>query len=330
MNVLVVGAGNIYLKQYRSILLNYNKVEKIYIFEPQREVKVVSKEKQVQELEKAISNCDCAIVLSPSYTHYNYTKKILSSNKSVFCEKPLCFKKIEAEKLLSLADNKGANLFVGTVNNHRPEYSFLKEYLNEKVVTNIRANWKRAKGVPALGSWFTNREMSLGGALIDLGSHIISFLQGVYPFETRKISSTEVEYDIQKESSTWYDVIPEDFHSIDVEKQVITKLLTKSNTKIEFEISWDSSVEKDYVEFVFENSEEEIVFRDSFGFSPNREINETTINIVNMKRMKSYNFEKQNVYQTALRKFLRSEPRIESRSQIISSIQVIEDIYGSF
>jgi predicted dehydrogenase len=36
-----------------------------------------------------------------------------------------------------------------------------------------KASWLRRSGIPGLGSWFTNKEMSGGGPLIDLGVHVL-------------------------------------------------------------------------------------------------------------------------------------------------------------
>ena len=40
-------------------------------------------------------------------------------------------------------------------------------------ITHVEANYVRRRGIPGRGTWFTSREISGGGALIDLGVHAI-------------------------------------------------------------------------------------------------------------------------------------------------------------
>lgn len=58
-------------------------------------------------LEEFFEEIDAVYIASPHETHYEYTKIALEHEKHVLCEKPLAFKKCEAEELFDLAIKKG-------------------------------------------------------------------------------------------------------------------------------------------------------------------------------------------------------------------------------
>jgi predicted dehydrogenase len=62
--------------------------------------------------------------------------------------------------------------------NHRErgDVAALKHQIDEGQLGRIyyaKAHWMRRNGIPGMGGWFTNRELSGGGPLIDLGVHIL-------------------------------------------------------------------------------------------------------------------------------------------------------------
>ncbi len=57
-------------------------------------------------LDELLGTSDAVYVASPHQTHYEYTKIALEQGKHVLCEKPLAFKRTEAEELFALAYRK--------------------------------------------------------------------------------------------------------------------------------------------------------------------------------------------------------------------------------
>ena len=71
-----------------------------------------------------------------------------------------------------------ANRVLEIAFNHRrrADVQFLRRYLDDEPLGTIyhaRARWTRRTGIPGLGSWFTSRQLAGGGAMIDLGSHVL-------------------------------------------------------------------------------------------------------------------------------------------------------------
>ena len=53
-------------------------------------------------------------------------------------------------------------------------------------IQHVEANYRRRRGIPGLGSWFTTRELSGGGALVDIGVHALDF--ALYLLEFPKVT----------------------------------------------------------------------------------------------------------------------------------------------
>ena len=89
----------------------------------------------------------------------------------------MCFVKsprINANEVneMKLASEKAGKTLMFNFNNRaRPESYALRGYIEAGEVGQInsaQAKWIRRTGIPGFGGWFTNKEMSGGGPLIDL------------------------------------------------------------------------------------------------------------------------------------------------------------------
>ena len=61
-------------------------------------------------MEQMLSTVDAVYIASPHNTHYEYAKIALESGKHVLCEKPMTFRKREAEELYEIAKKNGVIL----------------------------------------------------------------------------------------------------------------------------------------------------------------------------------------------------------------------------
>lgn len=124
----------------------------------------------------ALPGLDVVSVATPNALHAPISIAALEAGKHVFCEKPLALHADEAARMVAAAHENDRVLEVAFNHRRRADVQYMKRYLDETGIGRIyhvRASWKRRQGIPGLTSWFTSRTMAGGGALIDLGPHIL-------------------------------------------------------------------------------------------------------------------------------------------------------------
>lgn len=124
----------------------------------------------------ARDDLDAVSVCTPNHLHAPIAIAALENGKHVLCEKPLARSGAEAEEISSVARKAGRVLQVAFNHRARGDVRILKHYVDNGDlgrVYHVKASWMRRRGIPGMGSWFTNREMSGGGPLIDLGVHVL-------------------------------------------------------------------------------------------------------------------------------------------------------------
>ncbi len=127
----------------------------------------------------ALPDLDIVSVATPNALHHPITIAALAAGKHVFCEKPLALDTAEAREMVAAAIAHDRVLEVAFNHRRRADVQYAKRYLDEVGIGRIyhaRASWKRRAGIPGLRSWFTSKRMAGGGALIDLGPHVLDSL----------------------------------------------------------------------------------------------------------------------------------------------------------
>ncbi len=131
---------------------------------------------------------DVVSVALPNHLHAPVTIAALEAGKNVLCEKPLATSAKEAGTMVSAARDCGRTLMVCFNYRFREDARWLLGMRDAGRMGEIyyaRAGWLRNSGIPggsgggfggtggATGSWFTQKALSGGGPLIDLGVHIL-------------------------------------------------------------------------------------------------------------------------------------------------------------
>lgn len=119
---------------------------------------------------------DFVDICTPNYLHSIIAVEALEKGINVFCEKPDAVSVEEALKMQNAAEKSGKKLMVMRNNRYRHTAKYLKQYIADGKMGEIycgRCGWQRRRGIPGKGGWFTTKEQSGGGPLIDLGVHMI-------------------------------------------------------------------------------------------------------------------------------------------------------------
>ncbi|OPZ16457.1 MAG: putative oxidoreductase YcjS [candidate division BRC1 bacterium ADurb.BinA364] len=118
---------------------------------------------------------DAVLVCTPNYAHMAPTIKALSQGLHVYCEKPMAMNVAEAQAMADAARNSKALLTIG----HHQRFSPANMYIHKTQAAGDlgevyfgRTVYRRRAGVPWWGA-FHIKEKSGGGALIDIGVHVI-------------------------------------------------------------------------------------------------------------------------------------------------------------
>ena len=121
---------------------------------------------------------DAVSVCTINNTHAPITIAALKSGKHVLCEKPMAINASEALKMKEEADKSKKLLMIGLVRRFGNDTAILQDFIKNGYLGDIyyaKATYLRRNGCP--GGWFSDKEKSGGGPLIDLGVHIIDLVR---------------------------------------------------------------------------------------------------------------------------------------------------------
>ncbi|MCI6217181.1 MAG: Gfo/Idh/MocA family oxidoreductase [Helicobacter sp.] len=80
-------------------------------------------------LEDALKNSDGVIIVTPTFTHFDYIKKVSAHTKNIFVEKPLTDTLDTTQIIVDAARENNLNIQVGFIERYNPAISALKELL---------------------------------------------------------------------------------------------------------------------------------------------------------------------------------------------------------
>jgi oxidoreductase len=224
---------------------------------------------------------DLAIVAVPNHLHRPVGCRLLANGVPVFVEKPVCLSSGEADQLAAAERAGGTVLLAGSAARYRADVRALcglVEALGR--VRHVELAWVRARGVPEAGGWFTRRRLAGGGALVDLGWHLLdtaTLLLGPVGFD--QVAGT-VSDDFVNDGSrraAWRQDRPvagrpgELGRGGDVEDTARAFLVTHDGVSVSLRASWASHEARDLTLVKVDGSAGSATLRCTFGFSPNRQ-----------------------------------------------------------
>jgi len=119
---------------------------------------------------------DVASICLPNALHAPFTIEALRRGKHVVCEKPPAIEARQARKMASAAERAKKVLLYG----FQRRFGASEQAANQAITKGLigdayhaRAVWTRTRGIPIGTGWFTSKEKSGGGALIDIGVHML-------------------------------------------------------------------------------------------------------------------------------------------------------------
>ena len=118
---------------------------------------------------------DAVSICVPNRFHCAITCDALQAGCHVLCEKPPAITAEEAEQMRRTAEETGKLLSFGFHFRHAGRVAALKQRITAGELGEVyqaQVRWLRRRGIPGWG-FFTDRQMQGGGALIDIGVHML-------------------------------------------------------------------------------------------------------------------------------------------------------------
>lgn len=174
---------------------------------------------------------DAVIIATPTSTHKDIAIDCLNAKKDILVEKPLARSYAEAKLIVDSAKKNKKNLMVGMNLRFRPDTMLLRSLINAGEIGipyYVRAGWIRQQS--SNEKWFTKKEESGGGVIIDLGIHLIDLSLWLLGYPEVDSVSTKNFYHNTK----------------NVEDTSISFIKCKNSSVISLESSWSFPVEKDH------------------------------------------------------------------------------------
>lgn len=148
---------------------------------------------------KENKNIDVVYVVLPNAMHAEFSIRAALAGKHVICEKPMAINLAECDEIIKACKDNGVKLGMGYRLHSEPYTQEIKRYVREKTFGKVKNMISEAAyysgGNP--GQWRLNKELSGGGALMNMGCYAIQGL--IYGCGENPISVTAQEFSTRPE-----------------------------------------------------------------------------------------------------------------------------------
>jgi predicted dehydrogenase len=223
----------------------------------------------VAEMLEKLPELEAVSVITPNRFHKPVAVQLLEAGKHVFCEKPPALNAAEVAEMKDAAETADKILMFDFNNRARPESYALMDYVRSGDVGRInsaQAKWIRRTGIPGFGGWFTNKEMSGGGPLIDLLHMVdLALYYMDYP-EPRHVLAQTFDDFIQDKSFKGPWGIPDVADGVtDVESAAHGFVSFTTGQVLSFQVSWAEMNKREEVSVTFQGTQAGGMIRRLFG-----------------------------------------------------------------
>jgi oxidoreductase len=227
--------------------------------------------------EADLSMIDLIVIASPNRFHKEHACYCLSRGVPTLIEKPACFSVFDAQEIIAAAGQDQTPFWCSSASRERHDVMAIQGLIDNGQVGDIYSialSWRRSKGVPRPGSWFTDKSIAIGGSGADLGWHMLDVGLGIlhYPtLEQGHCIRNGLALTAETQES-WYAGSKPPTRSaefpFDVENQMVAALFSKK-CQITMSTAWVSHQRFDTTRVKVLGTRAEIDLNCTFGFSPN-------------------------------------------------------------
>jgi predicted dehydrogenase len=214
-----------------------------------------------ESVEAMLAGCpelDAVSIIVPNKLHAPLAIQCLKAGKHVFCEKPPALSAREVNDIIAAAKSSGKKVMFNFNNRARPESQAMMKLINNGEVGKInsaQAKWIRRTGIPGFGGWFTTKELSGGGPLIDL-LHMVDlamYFMG-YPEPAHVLGQTFNDFIQDKSFKGPWGIADVVGGVTNVENAAHGFITFKSGQILTLQVSWAEMVKREEVSVVFQGT----------------------------------------------------------------------------
>lgn len=202
------------------------------------------------------TDVDAVSIIVPNKFHASLAMQALEAGKHVFCEKPPALNSAQVEEMIATRDRVGKELKFNFNNRARPESIEMMKFIREGRVGHInsaQAKWVRRTGIPGFGGWFTTKEISGGGPVIDL-LHMLDlamYFMG-YPKPAHVIGQTFDDHITDRNFKGPWGIPDREGGVTDVEAAAHGFVKFETGQVLSVQMSWAEMVKREEVSVVFQ------------------------------------------------------------------------------
>jgi predicted dehydrogenase len=196
-------------------------------------------------------NVTAIVVGTPNKFHAEHAIAALRAGKHVFLEKPMALNAAEADAIIAARDASGGKIVqMGMVNRFKNSVQALKHFLDAGRCGDIYSAqtwWYRRRGIPGFGGWFTTKSISGGGALIDIGVHMLDLAVYLMGFP-KPVAVSGATYNLFRKldeyayTSMWGNPTPGGLK--DVDDYALAVIRFDKGQTLQLNISWALHIEQ--------------------------------------------------------------------------------------
>ncbi len=124
----------------------------------------------------ADKDIDAVMIAVPNVFHAPMSLAAIRAGKHVLLDKPFAMNYKEAKQVADAAKKAKKVFVLGMNQRFQPGAQTIHALAQRKTFGDIyhaKAYWLRRSGIPTLGTWFCDKKMSGGGAMLDIGVHLL-------------------------------------------------------------------------------------------------------------------------------------------------------------
>jgi predicted dehydrogenase len=199
----------------------------------------------------ASQSLDVVMVDVPNTLHVDAALEALEQGTNVLVEKPLAHDYDAARRIERAENASEATLMVSFTKTFDSDIQTLHSYLGDERLGDIyevNVEFVRRRGIPKLGSWFTEEDAAGGGVVIDIGPHVLHLTMSLLDFpEIETISATTgAQFGVKAEEYTYLDMWggdPVEDGTFDVEDTMRAFVRTADDTTLHLNCAWASNTD---------------------------------------------------------------------------------------